>query len=101
MMRDNFELFVKGKITEKDYLKRMKYQHLIGKRIKSTIPVGRKGLRNQEGTIFFAERGEILVEFDNDVKGHDGRHDARTKNGHGWFLYTGEFTFIEVGESNE
>ena len=100
-MHDIFEQFVNGKITERDYVKRVKYQHLIGRRIKSTIRVGHKGLENQEGVVVYTEAEEILVEFDNDVKCHDGRFDARTKDGHGWFLYDGEYVFIEVGDSDE
>ena len=48
----------------------------IGMRVKSTVRVGNVDLEGQVGTIVEIDEKEddagILVEFDNNIKGHDG-----------------------------
>ena len=64
----------------------------IGDRVRVSTAVGNYCLRDQYGTIIgrhSMEPDEYLVEFDNDVGGHDGFEFAtcRGKAGRCWYVY--------------
>lgn len=71
----------------------------IGDRVQVSIAVGRYYLRNQYGTIIDRHRIEpydYLVEFDNDVGGHDGFGIAicNGKAGHCWYVNENDLDFV-------
>ena len=71
----------------------------IGDRVQVSTTVGNYCLRNQYGTIIGRngmEPYDYLVEFDNDVGGHDGyeRATCNGKDGHCWYVYENELDLI-------
>ena len=71
----------------------------IGDRVQVSIAVGNYCLRNQYGTIIVRNRMEsynYLVEFDNDVGGHDGFGTTicNGKSGHCWYVNENELDFV-------
>lgn len=71
----------------------------IGDRVQVSTVVGNYCLRNQYGIIISRHRvtpDEYLVEFDNDVGGHDGFEFAtcRGKAGHCWYVNKNELDFV-------
>ena len=76
-----------------------------GDRVMTRCTVGRAEMKNQIGTVIGSWNGDYLIEFDNDINGHNGfgNRDAdgnilKCKHKHGWYVNPLKLDLIKEGE---
>ena len=88
MNNDLFEKFVKGIISESTYNRKLLRLNLaVGVRVVAIRNVGNKDhTKGYLGTILDLGRDNVLVEFDENIAGHNGNSGTITgQDGHCWW----------------
>lgn len=103
MSNELFEKFVKGIISESTYNSRLLKANLaVGVRVEAIRKVGNKReTKGFLGTVIALGRDNVLVEFDENITGHNGNSsDATGQDGHCWWCESSDIK-IAHGERGQ